>query len=161
MITDAVRRKCRPEWLADGSGRECGGCTRSFRRHGAAVSLSGAPGPHLLVDLDKIPYLKSRTRCDFVFFVDDADDAAGSVVPIEMTSGSWKDIGRIVEQLQAGADLAAQVVPRDSKPVFLPVFVGKTKRLPIRQRKAPEIRFRNERIVMVMCPNGPILEALE
>lgn len=57
----------------------------------------------------------NRKRCDFLLFVQSRSRKGHWTVPIELKSGSIKeeDLTGIREQLQAGSDVAAQMLPDD------------------------------------------------
>ena len=138
MITETLYRKCESCWIVHGI---CQGCDKVFLKEGATFSLEDTPAPHYLVDLDKIPCIKSETRCDYLFIADDNEIGEGWVAPIEMSSGESKKIGKIYEQLQAGAGFLEQVVPHRSSLNFRPVYVGKLTRLRYRELRKKQIKF--------------------
>ena len=149
MITDKVHRKCKQSWIADGI---CQGCSRSFSKGGASFTLENAPSPHLLIDLDIIPCIEHKTRCDYIFIADDSTSNIGWVVPIEMSSSPRKKPEEIRRQLQAGAQLAEQVIPRSLSLGFKPVFVGKNREA--RTVRSKEVKFHDARVAIEMIPNG-------
>ncbi len=99
------------------------------------MSLAGVPRDHVLVDLDcaDLTILRGRTRCDYVFFAAESGRLA-CIVPIELKSGSVR-LGKAVQQLQAGADIASSWIPSGPAPTFVPVLVH-GRRIHMRDRRA-------------------------
>lgn len=99
-------------------------CVTSGRlqKQGCIVLLKGAPKPHLAIDFDKpgSPVSQEDIRCDYLFVADDAD-VPGWVVPLELKRGAIK-ANSIVQQLQAGARAAEQLVSRHMAVNFRPVI---------------------------------------
>lgn len=120
--------------------------------------LTNTPAPHLVVDLDKYPRQENETRCDYLFVADNGD---GWAAPIEITSGVWKTGDKIVEQLQAGAKLAEQIIPPTLSPKLRPVFVGKSKRIKAKESRKLQISFRGQDYPITMCPDGRISKAFK
>ena len=99
----------------------------------------------------------ARTKCDFLFFGD-----PDLVMPIEVKDHGAPDIGKATRQLQAGADAAGRLAPRDVAVRFRPVLVSRDmrrdkqielRRAKVRFRKRPEI------VRQVICGN-PLTDAL-
>ena len=129
MIMTEVQRVCDSDWIEHGP---CNGCAETISQRNANFSLDGVPSPHLLVDQDKIGCLTVRgagkTRCDFIFFADNAPDKPDWVAPIEMSSGRWKKQNEIKDQLQAGANLVRKKVPVNKRLDLRPIYVGHFRR---------------------------------
>ena len=148
-FADAVRGQIdNPSCLVDDIDK--GGC---------GASLAGAPHPRVIIDLDDTgsPLGPARTKCDFLFFGD-----PDLVMPIEVKDHGAPDIGKATRQLQAGADAAGRLAPRDVAVRFRPVLVSRDmrrdkqielRRAKVRFRKRPEI------VRQVICGN-PLTDAL-
>ena len=122
------------------------------------VSLVDLPHPHVVIDLDEAgsPLGKARTKCDFLFFAD-----PNLVAPIEIKDGA-PNIAKATKQLQAGANAADGLTPRDLAIDFRPVLVSKElrrdKQFELRQASV-RFRKREEKIRRVAC-GAPLTEAL-
>ncbi|MCY4531180.1 MAG: hypothetical protein OXC84_02425 [Gammaproteobacteria bacterium] len=93
-------------------------------KDGCTVPLTNAPKQRLIVDLDKpeSPLNKNHTRCDYLFFAN-GKGAVCWFVPLELKRGSLP-AKKIVQQLQAGATVAEQLVA-DNDPVrFRPIVAS-------------------------------------
>ena len=117
------------------------------------ASLADAPHPRVIIDLDETgsPLGPARTKCDFLFFGD-----PDLVMPIEVKDHGSPDILKVTRQLQAGADAAGRLAPRDVAVRFRPVLVSRDMRRDkqIKLRDA-RVRFRNhpEIVRQVICGN--------
>lgn len=130
---------------------------------GCSVSLKNVPQPFFLIqmDCDKLPIGQNEKRCDYIFI-------GGSdrvwIVPMELKKG---DLGasEVMKQLQAGAQFAERIIPRNEQIFFLPIAVFGGKAHPTERRKlrqsANRIRFRNQRfnIQLLKC-GGHLVEAI-
>lgn len=93
------------------------------------MSLEGIPEPYVLIDLehDSAPRHREHSRaqnhphCDFLLVAGDDDNGGPWVVPIELTTGN-KDGDLLLRQLQAGADIADDLLPPDVSFRFRPIF---------------------------------------
>ena len=85
------------------------------------MSISDAPRPGLLIDLD-CGYLglSRQPRCDYLFGAEE-DGVAPWVVPLELKTGRCS-VNHVTEQLQAGADLADRWLSDDTSFRFVPVL---------------------------------------
>ncbi|MCY4662237.1 MAG: hypothetical protein OXF93_20900 [Acidobacteria bacterium] len=125
---------------------------------GCGVSLIDAPRPRLVIDLDKTgaPLGKSQTKCDFLLFAD-----PDLVIAIEIKAGA-PNIAQARKQLQAGANAAEGLAPRDLRVTFQPVLASKSlrrdKQIELRQATV-EFRKRREKIRRVAC-GAPLTDAL-
>ena len=114
------------------------------------VSLVDVPDPHVVIDLDEAgsPLGKTRAKCDFLFFAD-----PNLVAPIEIKDGA-PSIAKATKQLQAGADAADELAPRDLAIDFRPVLVSKElrrdKQFELRQESV-RFRKREEKIRRLAC----------
>lgn len=81
------------------------------------------------------------TRCDFLFFGQILGSVHFWVGPVELTTGVRKSSTKIVEQLQAGATLAEQLVPSEQEVQFTPLAAG-----PFKKNKREEFRSKKNRI---------------
>ncbi len=122
------------------------------------TSLGNAPHPHVIIDLDATgsPLGRAQAKCDFLFFAD-----PNVVAPIEIKD-SEPNVARATRQLQAGADAADKLSPRDIAIDFRPVLVSKElrrdKQFELRQASV-RFRKREEKIRRVAC-GAPLTEAL-
>ena len=109
------------------------------------VSLADAPHPRVIIDLDEAgsPLGPAQAKCDYLFFGD-----PDLVMPIEVKDHGAPDIAKATRQLQAGADAAGKLAPRDVAVRFRPVLVSRDmrrdkqnelRRAQVRFRKRPEI----------------------
>ena len=134
--------------------RECAGSSRAARgraarpvkKDGASFDLQGVPTPCIVIDCDKPPIDQHATRCDYIFA---ADGKAAYLAPIEMTSGR-KKASVAVSQLQAGADIAAEIIVEARVSSFSPVLVGRLRETRrdvkgLRKIQRERIRFRGRR----------------
>ena len=97
-----------------------------FSKQNCKASLEGSPSPRTVIDLDnpKLELSGHALRCDFLYVAERYGEE-GLVVPIELKKGAF-DTGKIVSQLQAGADFAERHLPKGAAPEFIPVaFTGK------------------------------------
>ena len=148
-VVDVVRQRISDgRCLVDDVGK--GGC---------GVSLTGVPPARAVVDLDApgAPLGPARVRCDYLFFAD-----PNLVAPIEIKD-SEPDVVRAARQLQAGADAADDLLPRDREIVCRPVLVSRSlrrrKQIDLRQAVV-RFRGRGERVRRVVC-GDPLTEAFE
>ena len=79
--------------------------SRTLNKEGCLVPLKNAPRPFVVIDLDKegSPFARQDSRCDFLF-VSENQDGPCIFSPLELKKGAL-DAGKVVKQLQAGADL--------------------------------------------------------
>lgn len=93
------------------------------KRDGCGVYLEGMPSHHLVVDLDckELGIENHKKRCDYLFICD--GDGKTWVAPIELKGGKVGSADDVTEQLQGGADLAAQHLPADIVVQLTPVLV--------------------------------------
>lgn len=128
MVIKSVLSRCQQNWIAHG-WEECLGCQKVIKRDKAKFSLSGAPGPHLLLDMDEVPCMRNKRRCDFLFIADEIPANREWIAPIECTSGSRKDEETILRQLRAGAEFVERNIPNSKNLRFQPILVGKVGRV--------------------------------
>ena len=115
----ALRAACNPSCFV-----------KTCKKDRCAVSLAGAPQPRAIIDLDSAhsPLGPAQVRCDYLFVADGKKGSPGWFAPIEITAGQSKSAVRIRDQLQAGADVVAHLLPDNLQPKFVPVFAGKLKK---------------------------------
>ena len=125
------------------------GCLANrLRKSGCTVKLDGAPASSIKIDMDKCEPLikKTETRCDYIFI------GVGKeffFVPLEVKP--TPDATKIVNQLQAGADIAdLRIIPKNKRVQFQPVVAhrkkfGKQENLILRHENS-KIHFRGDRI---------------
>ena len=110
-----------PRCLADGIDK--GSC---------GISLADAPQPHVVIDLDGegSPLGPAQAKGDFLFFAD-----PDLVMAIEIKDGA-PNVARVARQLQASANAADTLAPRDRDLDFRPVLVSR----PLRSKKRNDLR---------------------
>lgn len=154
MFAKQIKPRCEKAWTLHG-WKVCQSCGRSFGRHGAKFSLTGTPGPHMLIDMDAIPCLKGLTLCDYIFISGNLEGNVEWVVPVELASGEGKDPKKAIEQLQAGATLAERSIKKSASINFLPVLVGKIRRLRgARKNVRKFVRFHGKDIPLSVIASG-------
>lgn len=87
---------------------------------GCCMSLQDVPEPYVLINLEHeaAPRHRDHSRrqshphCDFLLVAGDDENGGPWVAPIELTTGN-KDIDLLLRQLQAGADIAHDLLPAD------------------------------------------------
>jgi hypothetical protein len=133
-----------------------------YRKKGCSVSLKGAPTPPIMIDLDKpqAPVGQNAPKCDYIFI-----GGCGDVwlAPLELKKGEL-DASKVVKQLQAGADIAARIIPAGEQVQFQPVAVFGGRLHPAQQdrlsQSASQIRFRGKRFNIRLLRCGqPLIEA--
>ena len=130
---------------------------RELTKENCTVSLKGAPTPSITIDMDneKAPVGQNETRCDYIFI-----GGSGNVflVPLELMDGK-PDTTKIVRQLQAGANIAAHIIPKRAQVQFLPVAVcgGKFHRIERYRLSQRKIRFRGKRFDIKLSKCGKSL----
>lgn len=117
--------------------------TAKIKKKGCSVSLNGAPAPRLIVDFDRpgSPLSSDQERCDYLFIAEDSSDAVW-VCPIELKRGGLS-ASKVVAQLQAGVQVAEQIVPQNTPAKFRPVAViggG------IHKAEIAELKLKNNRV---------------
>ena len=138
------------------------GCfAKKLKKEGCSVSLKDAPVPSITIDMDKrqAPVGQNEAKCDYIFI-----GGSGNVflVPLELKKGKL-DASQIVKQLQAGANIAARIIPRGERVQFRPVGVcgGKIHPDQRRQLLQSEIRFNGQRPTVELLNCGdPLIKAL-
>ena len=112
-----------------------------------SISLEEVPGQFVLIHMDSpgAPLSKHETRCDYLFigYLDDKDGNPWTV-PIELKSGGISASG-VAKQLQAGADVANQIIPHNARTKFIPVVAsGRISKIEKRRlrNKSNKVRFR-------------------
>ena len=151
-LADTVGSKLASSCLVDG--------VDSIDKGNCGASLVGAPHPRVIVDLDKTgaPLGGARTKCDFLFFAD-----PNFVMPIEVKDHGSPDIAKATRQLQAGADAAGKLAPRNSAVRFRPVLVSRDMRRDKQNElRRATVRFRQQRpeIVRQVICGDPLAGAL-
>lgn len=120
-------------------------CAKLCKKEGCKVSLPSRCRQRVLIDMDhrKSPAEKRGRRCDFLFVGEAKGE--GWVVPIELKKGKASS-SEVAPQLQAGAKIAEQVVPKDAEIMFRPVAavgrLDKYERVLLRKK---EVKFREMR----------------
>ena len=123
-------------------------CLRKQCRAGkCSISLKGVSRQFVLIHMDSpgSPPSQHETRCDYLF-IGYLDDVGGNpwTVPIEMKSGGIS-ASEVARQLQAGADVADQIIPHNASTNFIPVVAsGKLSKIEQRRLRntSNKVRFR-------------------
>lgn len=154
MSTKSVMSRCQRNWVAHGWD-ECPGCKTIIKKDGAKFSLSGTPGPHLLLDMDKIPCLQNKRRCDFLFIAEEQQASNEWIVPIECTSGDRKEEKTVLQQLRAGAEFIERNIPNSANLLFQPILVGKVSRAgKNRKDKKMTVQFHDKLFLLGVVRSG-------
>ena len=120
-------------------------------RDGCSLDLDGVPEPYILVDMDHPagPAPQNKPRCDYIFI-----GGNNWLAPIELTRGR-ADAGKFSRQLQAGANIADQIVPVNAQVRFRPIaaYGREPRRAEITKLRNISIRFRRERelVKVIRC----------
>ena len=98
-LVEQVRASVPPACIANGC-----------RKRGCTVSLTGAPRPFVMIDMDcdELQINRASRRCDFMF----VSDKGRWVVPLELKRGRL-NAGEIVAQLRAGRDSLTELSPKE------------------------------------------------
>lgn len=93
---------------------------KNCEKRGCKVLLPNKLAPFIVIDMDhaESPAKVDGKRCDFLFISEDGGN--NWVVPLELKSGNVSS-SEIVPQLQAGALVANQLVPKNAHVQFRPV----------------------------------------
>lgn len=134
-------------------------CLRKQCKAGkCSISLKGVSRQYVLIHMDSpsSPPSQHETRCDYLF-IGDLDDTNGSpwTVPIELKSGGI-NASDVAKQLQAGADVADQIIPHNANTNFTPVVAsGRLSKIEQRRQRntSNKVRFRgrSEIIQRIRC----------
>ena len=138
---------------------------KTIKKEGCSISLNGAPASRLIVDFDKngSPLSSDQVRCDYLFIAEDSSNA-GWVCPVELKSGGLS-ASEVVGQLQAGAQVAEQIVPQNTPAKFRPVaaigdgiHIAEINAL---KRKSNRVSFHkvSEHVRLIRC-RGNLIERL-
>ena len=129
-------------------------CLRKQCRAGkCSISLKGVSRQFVLIHMDSpgSPPSQHETRCDYLFlgYLDDTDGSPRTV-PIELKSGGVS-ASAVAKQLQAGADVADQIIPHNSNTNFTPVVAsGKLSKIEQRRLRntSNKVRFRGRSVIV-------------
>ena len=125
--------------------------TRRCREQNCVLSLNGTSQQAFAIDMnhDDSPVDQNQTHCDFLFVGSLAGETEEWIVPIELKKGEIS-AGEARDQLQAGADAADRLVPRDLDLRFLPLAVSgsmaRAERNQLR-KSSHRIRFRSQMVL--------------
>ena len=127
------------------------------------MSMTDAPRPHILIDLDcERLEISGRTRCDYLFVAEDDGGRAPWVMPMELKRGRL-NVNHVTKQLQAGADLADEWLSDATSFRLVPVLAhGKPMHRQAREnfrRTTVRLRGRKRRIFRIRC-GAPLRAAL-
>ena len=139
---------------------------RRCRNSGCSLSLTGAPQPRILINLEHhdSPVPRQEPHCDFLLVASSENGNAEWVAPIELTTGR-ADANKFIRQLTAGAAIADSLIPRGIPLLFRPVaaYDGEMRRAERDKLLNPvnKITFRNQResVRAVHC-RSPLAKAL-
>ena len=129
-------------------------CLRKQCRAGkCSISLKGVSRQFVLIHMDSpdSPPSQHETRCDYLYigYLDDKDGRPWTV-PIELKSGGIS-ASAIAKQLQAGADVADQIIPHNASTKFAPVVAsGRISKIEQRRlkHKSNKVRFRGRSVIV-------------
>ena len=128
------------------------GCiTRRCREQGCSLYLNGTSQQAFAIDMnhDDSPIDRNQTHCDFLFVGSLSGKTEEWIVPIELKRGAIS-AGEARDQLQAGADAADRLVPRELDLRFLPLAVSgsmaRAERDQLR-KSSHRIRFRRQMVL--------------
>ena len=130
-------------------------CLRKQCRAGkCSISLKGVSRQFVLIHMDSpgSPPSQHETRCDYLFlgYLDDTDGSPWTV-PIELKSGGVS-ASAVAKQLQAGADVANQIIPHTASTKFTPVVASG------RISKIEQRRLRNKSNKVQFCGRSVIVQ---
>ena len=128
------------------------GCiTRECREQSCSLSLSRTSQQSFAIDMnhDDSPVDRNQTHCDFLFVGGLSGQSEEWVIPIELKRGAIS-ASEARDQLQAGADAADRLVPRELDLRFLPLAVSgsmaRAERDQLR-KSSHRIRFRRQLVL--------------
>ena len=133
------------------------------RDRGCSLSLSGAPQPSLLIDMeqDATPVTSGQPHCDYLFVGGNDESGGPWVAPIELTTGH-KRASEFLAQLRAAAAVADKLLPPAIRFRFRPVAVYRSLN-PIESRRLRDskVNFRGRQAAVKVAKCGSTLaEAL-
>ena len=135
-----------------------------IRKRGCLVSLRGRSRSRLVIDFDRpnAPQNPGQRRCDYLF-VENNSGESGWVVPLELKHGR-ADAREVVQQLQAGADLAEKLVDKHLGVRFLPVVASGNMNMAQRKalkKMASRVRFHGRHVFVerIRC-GAPLADVL-
>lgn len=124
------------------------------------MQLGREPAAQVVVDLDApgSPLGSDEVRCDYLIVRQDG--GGGWIVPLELKSGNAR--GRFFEQLQAGADAAAHLLPPDQTVVLRPVVACRGVHSKVKKMlREKTVRFRGAKAaVRLIACGAPLVKAL-
>ena len=138
----------------------------SCRDSGCSLSMKNAPEPNVLLSLEhkESPADASKSHCDFLFVGGGDDRRSEWVAPVELTT-SAPQVSKFLPQLQAGASIAEELLPRNVKVSLRPIAVHGKDLHPIERDKlknrANHVVFQNKLtpVRLVRC-GSPLTKAL-
>lgn len=148
-VVEAVRKKVDPRLLV--SRCEEGDCS---------VSLAQMSGKFALIHVDVCgdpPWslaAEGKKRCDYLFVGGAGKHGYPWVIPLELTTSDKKRSDTIAGQLQAGAEIAERLIPKDATVRFSPILASLNLSRHIRLQLGKQwIKFRGKRarIVEMEC----------
>lgn len=141
-------------------------CQRKQCRAGkCSISLKGISRQFVLIHMDSpgSPPSQHETRCDYLYigYLDDKDGSPWTV-PIELKSGGIS-ASEAARQLQAGADVADQIIPHNAGTKFTPVVAsGRISKIEQRRLRntSNKVRFRGRSVIVQRTRCGTSLAQL-
>ena len=127
--------------------------TQRYTKDRCSVRMDGLPAGHVTVDLDCTALVlpANAKRCDLVFV---GEYQGGCwVAPIELKSGAFS-AHAVAKQLQSGADLAQQWLPKQAKPEFAPVLAhGRIRRQQLGELRKLTVTLGDKvrRLTLIKC----------
>ena len=135
-----------------------------IKKEGCLVSLRGRLEDRLIIDFDKpdAPRNQNQSRCDYLF-IENIPGESGWVVPLELKRGR-AEASEVVQQLQAGAEIAEKLVDDNLNVRFFPVIVSGSMNMAQRRtlkKPASRIRFHGKQAFAdrIRC-GAPLADAL-
>ena len=144
-------------------------CVRRCHKEKCTVDLKQAPSPFVRIDLDcdRLDLEEGSRRCDFLFASQEDKGKPGLVGVLELKGRPKASI--VVAQLQAGAQFAESVLPRDVELQFRPIlfYSGGLRGAERDSIRNASIRFRHPkkggvlktRVILKSC-GSPLKDAL-
>lgn len=133
--------------------------TDHCQRDGHSVSLTDAPSPHVVVDVNSSSLdISNDKSCDFLFFSEVGPRLYVAAIEMKRVSPGGVEF---CERLQAGADLADGWLPELQECEFVPILAHKG--VPIMaeryRRLYRPVHFRGERVMPLVTRYGNPLTA--
>lgn len=160
-IVETVLGMCRKSWICHSCASQ-DACSGSVSRgvETFARLVEHTPKPHVVVDLDSVPCLREKGRCDFLCFAEDRKRKKQWLVPIEVSRSKYKQPMKVLKQLQLGADYVERHLKYTGGVELLPIFIGRSRYNKIIRRLAVQYKGKRTRIE-VLERNGRICDKMK